>query len=53
MTDRLFDHPANRQQPRPFDWRFTKHDLFALLQRVAIREAAAKTARPDTLPSPT
>jgi hypothetical protein len=28
------------QQPKPFDWRFTKHDLFRLLQRIAKREAA-------------
>ena len=49
---RLYEELTN-QQPRPFDWRFTKYDLFALLQRLAIREAAARMAMPDTLPSPT
>jgi hypothetical protein len=35
---RLYEELTN-SQPRPFDWRFTKYDLFALLQRLAIREA--------------
>jgi hypothetical protein len=48
---RLYEELTN-QQPRPFDWRFTKYDLFALLQRVAIREAAARASAPGTLPSP-
>jgi hypothetical protein len=43
---RLYEELTN-QQPRPFDWRFTKYDLFALLQRLALREAAARAARPD------
>jgi len=47
----LYEELTN-QQPRPFDWRFTKYDLFALLQRVALREAAARAARPETRPSP-
>src|SRR5262249_34227190 len=42
---RLYEELTN-QQPQPFDWRFTRYDLFALLQRLAIREAAAKAARP-------
>jgi hypothetical protein len=29
------------QQAKPFDWKFTKYDLFDLLQRLARREAAA------------
>lgn len=44
---RLYEELTNRQ-PRPFDWRFTKYDLFALLQRLAIREAAAKASTPFT-----
>lgn len=40
---RLYEDLTN-QQPRPFDWRFTKHDLFRLLQRIARREAARETA---------
>jgi hypothetical protein len=31
---RLYEELTNRQ-PRPFDWRFTKQDLFAWLQRQA------------------
>ena len=38
---RLYEELTN-SQPRPFDWRFTKYDLFRLLQRLAKREAAAK-----------
>src|SRR6185437_10490424 len=38
---RLYEELTN-QQPRPFDWRFTKYDLFNLLQRLASREAARK-----------
>jgi hypothetical protein len=48
---RLYEELTN-QQPRPFDGRFTKYDLFALLQRLAIREAAARAAKSDALPSP-
>jgi DDE superfamily endonuclease len=33
---RLYEELSNRQ-PRPFHWRFTKHDLFQLLQRLAIK----------------
>ena len=35
----------------PFDWRFTKYDLFDLLQRLAKREAAARASTPGTLAS--
>jgi hypothetical protein len=32
------------QQGRPFDWKFTKYDLFDLLQLLARTEAAASQA---------
>jgi hypothetical protein len=38
---KLYEELTNKE-PKPFDWRFTKFDLFALLQRLAKREAAAK-----------
>ena len=44
---KLYEELMN-QQPKPFDWRFTKYDLFDLLQRLARREAAAKASRPGT-----
>src|SRR5438270_13172575 len=47
---RLYEELTN-SQPKPFDWRFTKYDLFTLLQRLAKREAAAKGATPGTLAS--
>jgi hypothetical protein len=37
---RLYEGLTN-QQPRPFDRKFTKYDLFDLLQRLARRQAAA------------
>jgi hypothetical protein len=40
---KLYEELTNRQA-RPFAWRFTKYDLFDLLERVARREAAARTA---------
>ena len=40
------------QQPKPFAWRFTKYDLFALLQRIAKREAASRALPPGTPPCP-
>jgi hypothetical protein len=48
---RLYEELTNKQ-PRPFDWKFTKYDLFDLLQRIAKREAAAaaRTTTPVTLP---
>jgi hypothetical protein len=39
---KLYEELTNRQA-RPFDWRFTKYDLFNLLQRLARREAARGT----------
>jgi hypothetical protein len=39
---RLYEELTN-ENPRPFDWSFTKYDLFDLLQRVARREAATTT----------
>ena len=42
---RLYEELTNKEH-RPFDWRFTKYDLFALLQRLAKRESAAKASRP-------
>jgi hypothetical protein len=36
---KLYEELTN-EQPRPFAWRFTKYDLFNLLQRLARREAA-------------
>jgi hypothetical protein len=36
MRIMLYEELTNRQ-PRPFDWKFTKYDLFDLLQRLARR----------------
>jgi DDE superfamily endonuclease len=47
---RLYEELTNRQ-PRPFDWRFTKYDLFNLLQRLASRQATAKASTFPTLSS--
>jgi hypothetical protein len=41
----LYEELTNKQ-PRPFAWRFTKYDLFDLLQRLARREAAARASAP-------
>jgi hypothetical protein len=38
---RLYEELTNKR-PEPFDWRFTKYDLFDLLQRIARREAATR-----------
>jgi DDE superfamily endonuclease len=46
---RLYEVLTNRE-PRPFDWRFTKYDLFDLLQRLARREAVRKASTPAFLP---
>jgi hypothetical protein len=46
---RLYEELTNRQ-PRPFDWQFTKYDMFDLLQRLAKREAAAQPSTPKSLP---
>ena len=40
---KLYEELTN-QQANPFDWKFTKYDLFNLLQRLARREAAASLA---------
>jgi len=44
---KLYEELTN-QEPKPFDWRFTKYDLFALLQRLARRETACETETPGT-----
>jgi hypothetical protein len=36
---RLYEELTNKE-PKPFDWKFTKHDLADLLRRLARREAA-------------
>jgi hypothetical protein len=41
---KLYEELTNKQ-PRPFDWKFTKYDLFDLLQRLARRKAA--TSQPS------
>ncbi len=46
---RLYEELTN-SQPKPFDWKFTKYDLFDLLQRLARREAAARAATPTSPP---
>ncbi len=45
---KLYEELTNRQ-PKPFNWRFTKCDLFRLLQRLARREAAARQSTPGPL----
>ena len=47
---RLYEDLTNRQ-PRPFHWRFTKYDLFALLQRLAKREAARASTLSSSPPA--
>ena len=42
---RLYEERTN-ESPRPFDWKFTKYDLFDLLVRVAKGEAAPSTSAP-------
>ena len=37
---RLYEELTNRE-PRPFDWEFTKYDLFDLLQRIAAESQSA------------
>jgi hypothetical protein len=39
---KLYEELTNRQA-QPFDWRFTKYDLFDLLQRLARKDAASST----------
>jgi hypothetical protein len=45
---KLYEGLTNKQ-PRPFAWKFTKYDLFDLLQRLARREAAARASTPGIL----
>src|SRR5205085_9076925 len=49
---RLYEELTNRE-PRPFDWRFTKYDLFDLLLRLARREAVGKASTATSPPTPT
>jgi hypothetical protein len=44
---RLYEELSNRQ-PRPFDWRFTKDDLFQLLQRLAVHRSGTGDEAPKT-----
>jgi hypothetical protein len=48
---RLYEELTNKQ-PKPFDWKFTKYDMFDLLQRIARREAARTASIPITTPRP-
>jgi hypothetical protein len=48
---RLYEELTNKE-PKPFDWKFTKYDLFDLLQRLARREVARKASSPATMTSP-
>jgi hypothetical protein len=45
---KLYEELTNAH-PKPFDWKFTRYDLFDLLQRIARREAATRTATPAIL----
>jgi hypothetical protein len=47
---RLYEELTN-SQPKPFNWKFTKADLFDLLQRLATKEAEAigRTSAANTL----
>jgi DDE superfamily endonuclease len=47
---KLYEELTN-SQPKPFNWKFTKYDMFNLLQRIAQREAAAKATAPGNLAS--
>jgi hypothetical protein len=46
---RLYEELTNRD-PRPFDGKFTKYDLFDLLQRLAKRETTPKATAPASTP---
>ena len=48
---RLYEELTN-QEPKPFDGKFTKYDLFDLLQRLARREVARKASSSAALTSP-
>jgi hypothetical protein len=47
---KLYEELTN-QQPKPFDWKFTKYDLFNLLQRLAWRATASASATPSAPPT--
>jgi len=47
---KLYEELTNRD-PRPFDWRFTKYDLFDLLQGLARRETARMASVPSSRPT--
>ena len=47
---KLYEELTNKR-PRPFAWKFTKYDLFDLLQRLARREAAARASTTGILAS--
>ena len=48
---RLYEELSNKEA-KPFDWKFTKYDLFDLPQRLARREAARTASTPATAPGP-
>jgi hypothetical protein len=48
---RLYEELTNKE-PKPFDWKFTRHDLADLLRRLARREAAKPSEPPATLTNP-
>jgi DDE superfamily endonuclease len=45
---RLYEELTNRQ-PRPFNWKFTKYDLFDLLQRLARKSRAENSPAAPTI----
>lgn len=45
----LYEELTNRD-PKPFHWKFTKYDLFELLQRLAMRQAVRKAEAPASTP---
>jgi hypothetical protein len=47
---KLYEELTN-QQPKPFDWKFTKYDLFNLLQRLARRATASVSATSSAPPT--
>jgi len=47
----LYEELTNKE-PKPFDWKFTKYDLFNLLMRLARREAASTASRQPAPSSP-
>jgi DDE superfamily endonuclease len=48
---RLYEELTNLE-PRPFDWKFTRHDLADLMRRLARREAARLASPPALLTTP-